>query len=474
MNEKTEVTAPPHRRASWMSRVAWHLRAAMRGEGGIGALLIRGTSGGVLLTGFNTLATFGTAILLARMLGAEKYGIYAYAISWITLLGVFAKAGIDQVMVRNIAVYHHSNDWAHIRGMLRFGIALVSVAAGFCAVGSALLAWWLHADTPNMRDAIWIACLLLPLQALSTPLGTTQQGLLQVVNAQLPNLLITPLVFLLAIGSVYLMQPSTAYTAEQALLIRVVAVGCGLSTAVMLLRRGLRQGGRPASLPEPVYEVNQWLRSALPLMLMGSMFMINANADILMLGTMIGAREAGLYQVATRGAELVTLMLTLINAPLGPIIARLHAAGDTRKLQRILKLSALAAFIPALLLAAAMILRGDWFLRLFGADFQGRDAAIALAILCVGQLINVGSGPVGLLAIMSNGERFAARILAFSSLLNIGLNAILIPRMGIVGAAIATAISTVAWNLLLVWFIRRRFGLDPTALPTPSLMRMIK
>ena len=467
----------------WSSVTEWrkalpaaarHLRAALRGETGIAAQLIRGVSGSGLLTIFNTLATFATAVLLARLLGTEGYGTYAYAISWITLLGVFAKAGIDRVMVRNIAVYHQAGDWAHIRGMLRFGLGLVSTAGLLCALAAAALAWLLHADAPAMRNALWVACLLLPLQAFTVPFGAVQSGLRQVVNAQLPVLLIVPLAFLLAIGVMYLLLPPPGFTADQALAARVAAVAIGLGAATLLLRRGLRQAGRPASLPKPQYQAGQWWRSAMPMVLMGSMFMVNANADILMLGSLVGPEAAGMYKAVTRGAELVTFGLMLVNTPLGPLLARLHAAKDRARMQRVLKLSVLAAFAPAAVVAAALILAGDWYLKLFGSEFQNPQAAASLAILSIGQLINVASGSVGLLLIMMQAERYVARVLTLSTALNILLNAALIPPLGLIGAAIATAVSTILWNLLLVVLVVRRFGLDPTVLPTRALFRGIE
>lgn len=474
MSDRAAVASSVTEWRKALPAAARHLRAAVRGEQGIGALLIRGASAGVLLTGFNTLATFGTAILLARALGVEHYGIYAYAISWITLLGVFAKAGIDQVMVRNIAVYHQAGDWAHIRGMLRFGLGLVSATGVLCALAAAALAWLLHADAPAMRNALWVACLLLPLQAFTVPFGATQNGLRQIVNAQLPGLLIVPLAFLLAIGVMYLLLPPPGFTADQALAARAAAVVIGLGAATLLLRRGLRQAGRPASLPKPQYQADQWWRSAVPLVLMGSMFMVNANADILMLGSLAGAEEAGLYKAVARGAELVTFSMTLVNAPLGPLLARLHAAKDRARMQRVLKLSALAAFAPAAVVAAALIWGGDWYLKLFGSEFQNRQAAASLAILSIGQLVNVASGSVALLLIMMQAERYVAGVLALSTAINIFLNAALIPSLGLIGAAIATAVSTILWNLLLVVFVVRRFGLDPTVLPTRALFRGIE
>ena len=442
-----------------------HLRAAVRGDQGVGALLIRGASAGVLLTGFNTLATFGTAVLLARALGAEHYGIYAYAISWITLLGVFAKAGIDQVMVRNIAVYHQAHDWAHIRGMLRFGLVLVSAAGVLCALGAAALAGLLHADAPAMRNALWIACLLLPLQALAVPLGAAQSGLHQVVNAQLPGLLVVPLIFLLGIGGAYLLPGSAGFTADQALAIRIGAVGIGLGVAASLLHRGLRRAGRPASLPTPAYEAGQWWRSAMPMVLMGSMFMVNANADILMLGAMAGAREAGVYKVATRGAELLTLSIGIISTPLGPVIARLSAAGRRQELQRVIRYVAWLAFLPTALLGAFFLWKGNLFLSIFGTEFAGQDANSALAILTLGQLIHIAVGPVGLLLLMSGREKDAALSLMTGAVLNVLLNAVLIPMWGVEGAAVATALSTSVFACTLLYFVVRHMHLNPTILP---------
>lgn len=441
-----------------------HLWAALRGETGIAAQLIRGVSGSGLLTIVNTLATFATAVLLARLLGAEDYGIYAYAISWVALLGVFAKAGIDQVMIRNVAVYHREHDWAHIRGMIRFGLAAIATAGMLCALGAAAIAWVLHGDAPQMREALWIACLLLPLQAMAVPFGAAQQGLRQVVFAQLPGLLIVPVTFLAATGSLYLLAAGTA-TAHQALALRIGAVALGLVSAVLLLERGLKRAGRPESLPDPTYQARQWWKSAAPLVLMGSMFMVNANADILMLGSLAGAREAGVYKVATRGAELLTFSIAIVSAPLGPIIARLHAERRHQSLERVVRTVAWIAFIPTAALGAFFLSSGTIFLSLFGAEFSGPESVSALCALTIGQLVLAAAGPVGLLLVMVGQERFAARSIAVGAIANIGLNAVLIPLIGILGAAVATTCSTILMTFMLVIFSAKQLRINPTVIP---------
>lgn len=190
--------------------------------------------------------------------------------------------------------------------------------------------------------------------------------------------------------------------------------------------------------------------------------MINANADILMLGSMAGPAAAGVYKVATRGAELLTFSLAVISVPLGPSLARLHAAGDKVRLQSEVRRWAWIAFIPAALLAIMFLFKGDVFLGLFGSEYLGEDVIITLSVLTIGQLLHVAAGPVGLLLVMTGHERYAAQSLAVGAFLNVGLNSVLIPVWGIRGAAVATTVSTVLFATLLIVFVKQRLKINPT------------
>lgn len=435
-----------------------------RERNSIAARLVLGTSSTAFLKLFNSGAVFVTAVLLGRFLGVEQFGIYAYALSWITLLAVFARAGINTVIVRNIAVYHKENDWSRILGILRFGFLVVTVAGLLCAAVLMAAAWLLHGDAPAMRTALWLACIPLLMEALLVPMKSTQGGFQQITYAQLPLFFVTPATFLLLVVGVHTLTP-LSLTGSDTILLRAAAIGMSLLVAVRLLRLGLAKAGRPQSLPRPVYHPRQWLASAAPMILVGSMFIVNSNADILMLGSIIGAEASGVYKAATRGAELVAFSLMVVNFPLGPLIARLHAAGDRTRLQRALSHSAQIAFIPAIVLAGLFILKGEWFLRLFGPEFAGQEGSMSLAILSIGQLVNVAAGAVAILLVMTKHEAQAARAMTIGAVLNIILNAILIPIAGLVGAAIATGISTIVWNILLITLAIRHLKLNPTVFP---------
>ena len=99
-------------------------------------------------------------------------------------------------------------------------------------------------------------------------------------------------------------------------------------------------------------------------------------------------------------------------------------------------------------------------LGLFGPEFT--RGYWALAILTVGQLVNASVGSVGFLMSMTGHQREAARVFAGAAVLNVVLNASLIPLWGINGAAIATATTTIIWNVALALYVWRRLGVRAT------------
>jgi O-antigen/teichoic acid export membrane protein len=110
-----------------------------------------------------------------------------------------------------------------------------------------------------------------------------------------------------------------------------------------------------------------------------------------------------------------------------------------------------------------MILWGSPIMAaVFGADFS--RGAIALAILSAAQLVNAITGPANSLLDMTGHQNDTLKATIAGVLANVTLNALLIPRWDIAGAAIATGASLILWNVLLVILVRRRLGVDATFL----------
>lgn len=428
--------------------------------------LVRGAAGTfglkVAAAGFS----FLSGLLLARVLGMAGYGAYAYAIAWVSVLVVPAVFGLDRLLVRTVAASRTQSAWGLMRGLLRWAhqvVVLVSVAV----VAPAAFLVWIAGEQfdPHIVPALWMALVLVPMAALALLRQAAMQGFHRVVVGQLPEMLIQPLVFIVSVGAAYLLL-GEALNAPWAVGLHAVAAGVALVIGAWLLRTTLPQAVHDAV---PVYDRGGWTRSALPLLFARGMQVVNAQTDIILLGAIKGAELAGIYAVATRGAELITFVLVSVNTVLAPAIASLHAAGDMRRLQSVITKSVRVIMVFSLPVALALILSGERFLVLFGQGFT--RGATALAILSAGQLMNAAMGSVGLLLIMTGHERDAAMGVGISALVNLVLNALLIPVWGMEGAAAATAISMIIWNLLLAVWVYKRLGIHTTALGQMGVMR---
>lgn len=425
---------------------------------GIGRYLARGASWSVFARIAATGLSFLVSILLARLLGVAEYGVYQYALGWIALLGVATDFGLGKVVTREAAGGAVSGAWGRVRGAIRFGyaVALVTSLAMFAIV--ALSSRWMSGE---FAAVMLVAAFLLPVQAVLRITNAVQTGFKEIVRASLPDLFRSAL--LLAVLAWLLYGVSLEFAAERAV---SIALGCTVAAsllALLLLLGTLRRAGPSLNRARPSYRAAGWLKAGLPLMLIAGMMTVNNQADILMIGALRGNEDVGLYHAASRIANFLTFALGAMIVPLSPLIAEFHASGDKTRLQDTVTRTTRLVFILTVPLGVAFIAYGSVLLGvLYGEPFS--KGGNALALLSVAQMVNVFAGPVQALLVMCSQERAAAWGIALSTMTNVGLNGALIPYYGIEGAAIATGLSVVVWNVLLIRECNRRLGIRPTAL----------
>src|SRR5437588_10493817 len=261
---------------------------------------------------------------------------------------------------------------------------------------SALVHFW--SSQSKELQILGPAFILVPLNALLVWASALQQGHSRVGRAQIPSAIVSPLLFLATVLT-FIVWSGRKLDAVSAIYMQILATSAALGYALVTLRGTLAPEIASAS---PIYESARWLSGAIKLVLVGGMYLLNLNADILLLGAIVAPEAAGIYKVATRGADFVMYSLIVINFPLAPVIARLHAAGDRERLRRTITLSTRVAALIALPVAFGLVFFGDRFLALFGEGFQqGRSA---LAILSISQLVNAATGAVGSIMIMAGYE----------------------------------------------------------------------
>jgi len=432
------------------------------------ARLIRGTGGTFVLRLTNMALKFVTSLVLARLLGAGHYGVFNFAQAWILLLIIPATAGFDRLLIRDLSTYLTAGAWPAMRGLLRFATrwALI-LSAGLVVLG--LAAAWLtytltgrpallNAEQAGLSRAalitLAVALLVLPPRAVTLIQQSAMQGLRHVVLGQVPDQVLQPALFLVAVSIAYLVGRAVA-SAQVAMALFVTATLLALAFSAWQLRGALPPAVRAAA---PVSEGRAWLSSAIPFALTQGLIVLNVQVDSLMLGALDSAEAVAYYTVTQRLTMLITLPLISVGVALAPHIASLHAAGQRRELQRAVTGSTRLALGAALPVTLLYIIAGTFFLGLFGAEY--RIARTALSIFSLGQLVNAATGPVGPLLLMTGHERATTLTTGLGVALHVALNALLIPLWSIEGAALAGGISIAAANLTLAALAWRRLRIN--------------
>ena len=401
--------------------------------------------------------SFITSILLARLLGVEGYGAYAYVIAWLFILEVPAGLGLKILLPREIATYETQQKWGLMRGLMCWANQSAFLTSLAVSLIASVIAWYLLADSNSqMLYIFWLGIASLPFLILTILRQSVMRGLHQIILGQLSETIIQPVLFILLISGTYLFS-SRLLNLNLIMIYRVISF-----LAVFLLSTFLLNQTLPNAVKNyaPKYQVNTWWRSVLPFIFATSMFVINNRTDAIMLGVMKGNESVGLYNVANRGATLISFILVAVNQSLAPTIAKLYTEGNLSKLQSIITKSSRTIFLGSLSIALVMMIFGQWFLLLFGSEFTA--AYLTLVILSFGQLVNATMGSVGLLLDMTGHQGDTAKGVGATAILNIILNALFIPIWGVNGAAIATAISTITWNLILFFYVKKRLAINPS------------
>jgi O-antigen/teichoic acid export membrane protein len=400
-----------------------------------------GLAAGTRLGG--VLIAFLASLLYARVLGPHDYGIYAYVIAWTALLAIPSGLGFPQYLMREGAKHPKCllalREWADRRVLVSgtvIGIALATLAL-----------------IPQAADARPLFLIAAPLPLLGN-LSAVRQALLQahgwIARSQWPQQLLAPAATLAIVAGLWWARGYL--TAIDVMLATVACAWLAFVCNALQL-----QPVTSNALDQPASD-DLDIRRALPFVWLGAVYLLLSRTDLIMLGSLRGARDAGVYVVSARAAELLSVVMGAANTALAPKIARFHKANDHVALQRLLTAASRRVLLATLPLATFLIVAAhpllDW---LYGREYT--EGATALRILAIAQLVIVAGGPLGTVLDMSGFERTNLLSMIVAVVVNGILNLALIPRYGVTGAATATLISVVFARCMLWYQVRIRLGL---------------
>ena len=401
----------------------------------------------------------GLNILFARFFGQEAYGTYLFLTANLLLIVTISLLGLDKGALKYIPKYQTLKAGRALDQYVRFSrTVVVGLAALVSLFSSAAILWW-HGDRFSLiNESIMVAFVIV---GVFTAIASLQDGLLQSIkkplHGQAPLQIIKPIFLVLALFFVTRISSGGTLT-------EFFWLNAGISVVVYIILRAIWSRKKP-QLDAGSEEVNQkqWLKIGFSFQAITLCNVALTQTDILVVGSFLDADAVALYGVAVKIASLLTFFLVAINTVVAPIISQYHVEGDSASLQRLMTFSARVVTAFTLLAMFFVFFSADWILRFFGAEYiSSKDT---LFILCEASCFNAMTGAVSYLLSLSGFHLDVLRVLILSVLVNLFLSVVLVGMMGLIGAAIATTITTLLWNIFLLVISIKRTGINPSLAP---------
>ena len=422
-------------------------------DGSDSSLVRRLAGAAFLIRVVSAALAFVSQILLARWMGGFEFGIYIYAWTWVLLIGGMVDLGLGSAAQRFIPEYIEHKQFALLRGFLSGSrwLALASATAA-AVIGAAVVTIVAPHIDPETVVPLYISCAALPMFGL----WSVQSGVARSYNwvnlGLAPNYIQRQLVLLGLVGIAYALGLRT--DAVVGTVIGVIALVTVSFGQLFVLNR--RLAGAVERGPR-AYAPRVWFATALPIAVVEAFYLLLTYSDIIVLKQFRPPDEVAIYYAAAKTLAMVAFIYYSVAQTIAHKFAEYHVSGDHKRLAAFLKQSVRLTFWPSLGAIALLLLIGRPLLQLFGRDFV--SGYYLMFIIAVGLLARASVGPAERLLNMLGERRSAALVYALSFALSVLLCVLLIPRLGVAGAAIASSVALVFESASLFLVAKRRLGL---------------
>ena len=415
--------------------------------------LIKGASSTFLLKIVGLLVGYGLAIFITNKFGAFVFGQYVTALLIVEILSIISRLGIDTALVRFISRYVHKGASSLINQLFFKSIALVTLSA---VVFTLLLLFFSDyiANFMNLDEEYLLIVSFSFIPLVLFHMNTQAiRGLKQMMSFSfLNNVAITLFTFILMVVLV-------AFSSSEKLPIYAYVMSVfvmTISSYFLWFFHRAKIVDSKQNNSESELSTKALFKVSIPLLLGQSMMLIMGKVDLFMLANMTSSDKVGIYNIVLKLSMLAYMGLMAVNSIAAPKFSEIHSSGDIDALKKIVQQSTKTIFWVTFPVILLFLIFPDTILGVFGDEFK--LAAMALIILSISKMFSAISGSVGTFLQMVGKQNVFQNILIFTAIINIVLNYLLIPKYGIDGAAFASAISGVIWNVLMIIYIKKNFG----------------
>ncbi|MBN1579647.1 MAG: flippase [Anaerolineae bacterium] len=407
-------------------------------------ILTAAKGGGIVFVGslFEYSSRFVIGFLLARFLGAEQLGLYNLALTAVTVAAALSCIGLRSAVVRYVSQAVSKRDEAALWETLLVGLGVTAVGGFVMAGGLFALArpisYQLFKE-PRLLPLLQLISFLVPFLALNDILAAATRGFKKMQYTVVAQSIVQPVgrLLLLIILAIVGLNAAGALTVYSLTMVAVFFLLLYFLNKLFSLKR-------PVHLTRD--GVLEMLRFSLPIYMSDLIQKFGGNVQTVLLGAMNTVATVGIFSVAAQVNLIGQMFHQAIVTTSMPIVSELYGHDKREQMKRYYRTMTKWTFMVNMPLFLILTLFSKTILSIFGQSFV--EGSVALTLLAWGNLINAATGICGVYLDMSGNTKLKLVNSIVSFVLVLGLNFLLIPRWGLIGAASTSLIAGTVVNLL--------------------------
>lgn len=400
-------------------------------------------------------ATVASALLtvaLARLLDPGSYGLLFLAISVYGVVKLFSKLGLGRSAGRYLTEYKEA-DAGQIPHILRESFVLnvfVILATGIIlAVGHEYIAELI--GEPSLEPFLSLGALFIGFSTLVTYIRLVLQGFEKIEHSAAIHAADRICRLFFVVGFVLLGYDVLGALWGYILSSALVSLG-GLVFLYTSFYRDSERSPMEPNLKQRIF------RYAIPLTATNTATVLDKRIDTILIGFFLNPLAVAYYTAGKQVVEFIKVPMASLGFTLSPMYGSQKASGDSDTAARMYETSLSYGLLLYIPLGTGLILTAEPLLTLiFGEQYLGAVPilhvfSLYVVLQSVTELTNTSLDYLG-------RAKTRAVVQVITSVMNVGLNVLLIPMVGVVGAAIATVITHTIYTFANVYIIHNELGL---------------
>lgn len=412
------------------------------------------TIGGIGIKLSSTLFAFINGVLLANLLSLEDFGVYSLVFVTANVAVTLSSFGLPNMLTYFSSIYYENLEFGNLKGLFFFSLRVFLLTSFFLLLLASIVFYFFDIRLNDNEGITYLyGILLTPLLVIGSIRASFLRGMKHIILAELPDTFLRNFIFFLTLLAIFWTEMSLS--SGYAMLLHLIAAFISFFIGMIILIIKL---GRKLMRVKSTNHSRLWLNKMLPFGYSSILQVLKQKSINYFIAIFLGYESVALYEVASRGANLVSFTLAAINSAINPYIASAFFRKKMKNVQRIVSRANQLSVIFSFPIFLTFVIGGVGLLTtIFGEEYS--LAYWPLVVLSFGHLVNAVAGAAGPVLGMTGNQKILTNILFYMFLLNVFIGIPLIIYFDVLGATISFTFIIVLQNILLVYYIKKKLGL---------------